>query len=212
MPQLPNKATRMSTTDEPEDIPAELVELENNPLGIAPEPWERQPEETPNQFRMFVVYRDLGLTRTYTKTAEQINKNISYISKIARQNNWRERAQAWDDYEDRMRRLGHIESIRKMTDMHQKVGGLMLQKALQRLQTMQPSELDSSDVRQMIVEGARMQRQSLGQPETHTQIDLGLADPDQSRFASAAATSPEVVEALRRALTDPADESPEDAE
>lgn len=198
--------------DDTDDIPAELVEIETTTFDIGPEPWERQGSETPTQFRMFVVYRDLGLTRTFTKTAEEINKNVSYVSKIARQNNWRERAQAWDDYEDRMRRLGHIESVRKMTDMHQKVGGLMLQKALQRLQTMQPSELDSSDVRQMIVEGARMQRQSLGQPETHAQIDLGPADQDQSRFATAAATSPEVVEALRRALMDSADKDPDDVD
>lgn len=198
------------SADVPEIVPAELVEVEDPSFDLGPELWERQSDETPTQWRMFVVYRDLGLTRTYAKTAEEIEKNASYVSKVARQNNWRERAQAWDDYEDRMRRLGHIESVRKINDMHQKVGGLMLQKALQRLQTLQPSELDSSDVRQMIVEGARMQRQSLGQPETHTQIDIAPADNDQSRFGEAVSTSPEVVEALRRALVDSSDKVTDD--
>lgn len=202
----------MNDSDDTDIIPAELVELPDQMLDIGPELWERQDGETPTQFGMFVVYRDLGLTRNFTKTAEELGKNPSYVSRVARQNNWRERAQSWDDYEDRMRRLGHVEAVRKMTDMHQKVGGLMLQKALQRLQTLQPSELDSSDVRQMIVEGARMQRQSLGQPETHAQIDLAPADQDTSRFSAAAATSPEVVEALRRALTDSAHKDPDDAD
>lgn len=202
----------MSDDDVSEIVPAELVEIDDGLLDLGPEPWERQPDETPKQWSMFVVYREMGLTRNYAKAAKEIGKNTSYVSKIARDHNWKERAHAWDEYEDRMRRLGHIEAIRKMTDMHNKVGGLMLQKALQRLQTLQPSELDSSDVRQMIVEGARMQRQSLGQPETHTQIDIAPADQDQSRFATAAATSPEVIDALRRALTDTADKQEDDDE
>lgn len=77
---------------------------------LATLPWERQPRETPKAWRAFCAYRDLGATRTVLAayrlvTGHRDARNIpGWWSKWSSQNDWVERAAAYDQHKERLER------------------------------------------------------------------------------------------------------------
>jgi hypothetical protein len=65
--------------------------------------WDRQPGETPHQFRAFTTYRDLGPERTLLKTHEALTgirakKVPGSIALWSSKFRWIERVNAWDQF------------------------------------------------------------------------------------------------------------------
>ncbi|RAM52031.1 MAG: hypothetical protein C6Y22_08310 [Hapalosiphonaceae cyanobacterium JJU2] len=72
--------------------------------------WERLPDEPIKAWTAFVTYRDMGLSRTYVRTCEALNRPASYrkpIEKWASRFNWQERVRAYDAHIDRLNRNFH---------------------------------------------------------------------------------------------------------
>lgn len=69
-------------------------------------PWERGglggEKDSDQSYEAFVAYRDLGLTRSYAKTAEAVGKSSQLMEKWARRDNWQQRALAWDRHSSRI--------------------------------------------------------------------------------------------------------------
>ncbi|MFZ3595060.1 hypothetical protein [Streptomyces sp. BH104] len=65
-------------------------------LDPALDPWERQPGETPKRHQRFIVFRDLGLTRTLAKASEELALSYSHVRAVAAEFRWQDRASAWD--------------------------------------------------------------------------------------------------------------------
>ncbi|MEU5497957.1 hypothetical protein [Streptomyces griseofuscus] len=63
------------------------------------DPWERQPGETPKRHSRFLVFRDLGLTRTLAKASDQLALSYSHVRALAAQYRWQDRAAAWDAHQ-----------------------------------------------------------------------------------------------------------------
>lgn len=58
--------------------------------------WERQGNESYPAFSAFSEYLTMP-ERSYAKVAEKIGKSVSLIKRWAKRNDWRERADAWDN-------------------------------------------------------------------------------------------------------------------
>lgn len=78
-----------------------------------PLPWERQPEETPQSWEAFVVYRDMLQLehdgrivgrRSHREVARRIGKNHALISRWSSRWQWKDRVAAYDSDLDRDRR------------------------------------------------------------------------------------------------------------
>ncbi|MCY3904617.1 MAG: hypothetical protein OXF76_15745 [Caldilineaceae bacterium] len=72
--------------------------VENPRDGCEPHPWEQQPGEPPDLYGWFQVYLTLPLPRRLVHVARiaNMNQGASWLSKIARQWRWVERAEALD--------------------------------------------------------------------------------------------------------------------
>ncbi|MFC9604563.1 hypothetical protein ACFTTN_14025 [Streptomyces niveus] len=65
------------------------------------DPWERQPGETPKRHARFLVFRDLGLTRTLAKASDELALSYSHVRALAAEYRWQDRAASWDAHQQR---------------------------------------------------------------------------------------------------------------
>ena len=142
-------------------------------------PWERQPGESPKAYRAFCIYRDMPPEfRSLRAVADRyyggagggtVTKRLrvpGQIQKWSIQWRWVERARAWDDEQDRIAREEHRRAIREMRERHAREAVALQQKALERLRSLNPDDLSPRDLLSFIVEAAKLERISRGEPET----------------------------------------------
>jgi hypothetical protein len=65
------------------------------------DPWERQPGETAKRHARFLVFRDIGLTRTLAKASDELALSYSHVRALAAEYRWQDRAAAWDAHQQR---------------------------------------------------------------------------------------------------------------
>jgi hypothetical protein len=88
----------------------------------APAPWDQYPGESPLDFALFAVFRDLGLARSYAAVVRSVpGYCYSYVCDCARAWGWLERVEAYDQWcvaerEGRLRKLRDEQSERWAND------------------------------------------------------------------------------------------------
>lgn len=82
-----------------------------------PEPWDRQIQETSEQYSAFTVYRNMGPSRNYAKVARELSLSPGTIQSYAHDHNWMDRAGAWDYYQERIFQAELAERTREMARM-----------------------------------------------------------------------------------------------
>ncbi len=149
--------------------------------STTPLPWERQPTESAIAFAAFVIFRDLGPRRsldaasrlhhrkpgqepdqpqTGTKKRKSGQVRLWYKSW-----NWRARAEAYDAELDRRHRAARETALREMAERHAREAVALQEKALRRLQQMQPEELSPVQVLDYFIQAAKLERLSRGEPD-----------------------------------------------
>lgn len=135
-----------------------------------PLPWERQPRETPKAFEAFCAYRDMGTDRSCSKVAVVVGKSFSLMQQWSQKNGWVERASAWDDEQDRLKReadqKAQIEAIKAMRKRHTKVAVKMIDKAEAALDEILAGEIKPSDLPRIVDIATKLERISRGDVET----------------------------------------------
>jgi hypothetical protein len=136
------------------------------------DPWERQPAEGARAFAAFAAYRDLPASKRslsaacavfyHGKTAAKLRQLESWSSLW----HWTQRAAAWDDEQDRLRRQAHARALQEMAERHARDAVALQTKALARLKALDPNELSAADVLRYLVEAAKLERLARGEPET----------------------------------------------
>lgn len=147
-----------------------------------PTPWDRQPGESPKAFYAFVLYRDLPPNeRSLRRVADLLyghnpatrrpqHRHVpGQIKRWAERFAWVERAAAWDQERERIAREAEAEAIRAMRERHAKEAVALQERALARLRALDPSELSARDVLAYLIEAAKLERISRGEPETITE-------------------------------------------
>ena len=74
---------------------------ERDAVAIAGRPWDRQPNESPQAFEAFAIYRDMAYRRSLAAVAWKLSKSKTLLSRWSSAHGWVKRVAAWDAYNDR---------------------------------------------------------------------------------------------------------------
>jgi hypothetical protein len=144
--------------------------------------WEQQPGESASAFAAFVIFRDLGphrsldaASRLYHRKPGQEpdrpptgtrKRKSGQVRLWYKSWNWRARAEAYDAEQDRRHRAARETALREMAERHAREAVALQEKALRRLQQMQPEELSAAQVLDYFIQAAKLERLSRGEAET----------------------------------------------
>lgn len=137
----------------------------------APELWEQQEGEKSQHYQKFCQYRDMPYgtqgrepeKRSIRRLADAMGmKSKSSIEKLSTQWNWVERAAAYDVYMTELERFKNEQEIKKMHDLHAKLGVQLLNKATRGLIALPDKELSAQDIARLADVGVKIERMSRG--------------------------------------------------
>lgn len=109
----------MGTNSKPKKSPIE-IRLDYDSRHV----WDRLDYETSKAFAAFVIFRDMGADRTiiesYRQYADhpQARATARYYIEWARYYKWNQRAEAWDDYCDRVKQRALTRELEKTAARH----------------------------------------------------------------------------------------------
>jgi|SRR5579885_2157768 len=155
-------------------------------------PWERQKGESHKAFAAFVVYRDLGAARCYTKVAQQLNVSRPLIARWGSRWHWQVRIDAWEREQDRKRQQEADDARRQMVERHATIAMAFQNKVVERLQHLKPEELTPTNIERWMDVAVKIERLSRGVPTEITEVaepgageldELVLDDPEAKRLA-----------------------------
>lgn len=138
--------------------------------------WERIPGETPRQYQKFCLYRDMNTaerpirTRNISKLAKESSFSYDHLRKLSAQNDWINRAAAYDTYLDNLVREKSEEEIIEMRKNHALLASQMIKKAAKRLLTIPEEEITATDIVRLVDVGVKIERLSRGEATENKQI------------------------------------------
>jgi hypothetical protein len=154
-----------------EEVRAEVLPFES---------WERPAGETAAAFAAFCAFRDFGAERSVPKVVGQFAKQIAsaaaeseidqkWVMKKCRmwrnwaaQFKWRERAEAYDQYIDRLKQAEKRKAIEAQGEVHRMITGKMLQVVNKKLDLMEPGELTQGNVTEWVETAIKTEREIAG--------------------------------------------------
>lgn len=125
-------------------------------------PWEPVEKESSKAYEAFSIYRDMGIQRSLSKVADELQKSATLINRWSRTHNWVERAAAWDAEQDRVVREQQLQDIKKMRKRHASLAEAMILKAATALQRIPADEIKASDISRMVETASKLERISRG--------------------------------------------------
>ncbi|USK72669.1 hypothetical protein [Peribacillus asahii] len=128
------------------------------------QPYERQEGESTKAFEAFSIYRDMGIERSLAKVGQQLEKSTTLLSRWSSKWNWVERVRAFDDEMDRKALIQQEKKRKDMAKRHANYATVFQQKVLERLQSMNPAELSTSDMIRWFEVSVKIERLSRGEP------------------------------------------------
>ena len=142
------------------------------------EMWEQQPEETFGAWEAFYTYREMGPLRTHARVAAKLGKvSKAQIDDWSSRWAWRDRVRAWNIHIDRQIQEARSEMIREMRDRHAKLGRKLLDKFMERVDSLDPSDIPPGSLDRMLKAGAEIERSAVGEPTlvVEHKADAGVA-------------------------------------
>jgi len=161
---MPRRPSRKGSTDHTR-APEVLATMGRKKLELDPglDAWEQQPGELPRNYGLFSMYRDHGRLRSVAQIAG-MSPVITYpaMARVARFGLWAERAALWDVEQDRITAVRLQGDREEMAKRHMKTAGLLMEKALARLATLDVNKISPHALILMIDTAARIERAALG--------------------------------------------------
>ena len=155
----------------------------------APQPWERQPAEGSKPFEGFRLYLDMGTDRTLQLAADKLGKARSTLERWSMVWSWKDRIMAWERYEWAASRKKKVEETAEMNERHAKIGKLILNRVIMRLQgteadqaiAIDPSKISATQIAKWAVAGSKIERLARGEAtelfgSASPRDDKGLSD------------------------------------
>ena len=144
--------------------PEVLESLKRRKLELDPllDAWDHQPGESPRNFGLFKMYRDLGRIRTVAQLASLSPISFAATARVAREGRWVERAGLWDAEQDRLSAIRLQDAREDMARRHVKAAGSLMEKALDRLKTLDVDSISPHALILMIDTAAKIERAALG--------------------------------------------------
>jgi len=160
---MTRRPSRKGSNDHTRD-PEVLDTLERRKLEFDPviDAWQQQPGETPRNFGLFLMYRDMGRIRTVAQLASLSPITFAATARVARYNRWVERAGLWDAEQDRLTSIRLQAAREEMAKTHAKAAQALMKKALARLETLDVDSISPHALVLMLDTAARIERAALG--------------------------------------------------
>ena len=140
-------------------------------MAVDTQPWERQPGEPPRAWAAFTTYRDLAPhERSLVKVGQTFGRTARYVEDLSSRWRWVGRTAAWDNEQDRVKRVAAIKAVEDMGRRQVGMGLLMQSRGFDRLNTMSPDEvqlLSIFEVIRLIETGVRLERIGRGDPDVN---------------------------------------------
>lgn len=92
---------------------------EDAPLTL---PWDRQPGEPARAFQQFVLYRDMGPTRSPSRVASSLSLTRQAVQQKATAWAWVNRCAAWDRHLDRLRLRANEAKLIELAELEVEAG------------------------------------------------------------------------------------------
>lgn len=177
-----------------------LAGMKRRELELDPEldAWIQQKGETDRNYGLFAMYRDSGRLRSVAQVAGMTDV-LTYASmtRVARLNKWAERAGLWDAEQDRITAVQLQADREDMAKRHSKAARTLMDKALERLKTLNVNDISPHALILMIDTAAKIERAALGletlnKGATATQATVTVATTTKTNAAGDAETRVEV--------------------
>jgi len=133
--------------------------------------WERQHGESAKAFGAFSAYRDTpardrSIPRCVAAYYEGESKaKVQLWQRWSSRWSWVKRADAWQDEQGRRARIAHLAEIEAMNRRHVEAAKALLAKALDALDALDADDLEPGQIRQFVVDAARLERTAMGEPD-----------------------------------------------
>lgn len=170
--------------------------------SITPEPWERQPSETPEAWQGFEVYRDHKGKRSLAAVGQELGKSTALIERWSARWSWVDRAAAWDEEEDRQWTRERLRQRRVAARRHLEAAGLLIDKGLARLATLDVNTLTPRQLLEFAKTGMEIEARIYGLYMTAADEQRPVQiviDGQMLPLPLDPSTAPDVADAKRRA-------------
>lgn len=134
-----------------------------------PQPWERQPGETPKAYAAFCKYRKLGPEKRSLEAVEPRTKKgqkkdyvSRYIGEWSSQFRWVERAAAYDDHLDEVRRKADEKAIATMSKRHAEGMARIFERGLNRIEALDDDAIRGALALELAMNGMKGERLARG--------------------------------------------------
>lgn len=134
-------------------------ELELDPLIDA---WDQQKGETPRNYGLFLMFRDMGRIRTIAQLAAMSPVSYSATARVARYNKWTARVGLYDAEQARLAGVRLLDAREDMARRHAGAARKLMDKALERLKTVDVDSISPHALVLMLDTAARIERAALG--------------------------------------------------
>jgi len=130
------------------------------------ESWERLPGESSRAYSVFCEYMNLGPYRSLDKLKQKLHKSItkSVLARWSVKYKWVERASAYDDYIEKLKRIENEKAIVEMCERQAKIAMEFLEKVEKRLETLDPADLTPSELIRWLDIAVKVERLARGEP------------------------------------------------
>jgi len=128
--------------------------------------WERQPGESTKAYAAFCVFRDLGTERSLEKAGQMLDKprTRKWLGEWSAKYKWVERAKAYDDYVEKLKRKEKEKAIKEMGERQARIAMAFQEKIIERLQSIDPAELTPTELARWFDVAAKIERLNRGEP------------------------------------------------
>ena len=147
--------------------------------------WEKLPGETGLAYTAFCAFRDLGPERNIRKAVDVSEKDEGKRGKRygvwrnwAALFRWRERAEDYDRYREKLKQEEIRKTIEAQGEMHRVVTGKMLAAVSRKLDTMKAEDLTQSNVTEWASTAIRIERETAG-----LAVSNGKVEPKQGELS-----------------------------
>ena len=128
------------------------------------ESWQKLSDETSRQYEAFCIYRDMGIERSIGEVAKLWSKSgaTSRLNQWSSKYHWVERATAFDEHIDEIKRTRNEEAIVEMSARHADYALRIQEKAIEALNLVKPEELKPNDLIKWYDVAVKIERLSRG--------------------------------------------------
>lgn len=169
--------------------------------------WERQPDETSRQYEAFCLYRDMGPERSILKVAREWSSggHTSKLKEWSSKHHWVDRASAYDEHIDEIRRGRNEEAIIEMSARHADYSIQLQEKAMEALKLINPDELKPNELIKWLDIAVKIERLSRGVPTENIKQEQEVKEVKADAVTREKLKNPEVrrkANQLIRAIAD----------